>query len=80
VDLYEVDCDEVLTDLEAFIDGELPRERAVLVAEHLAACSPCFGRGDFRRRIHMLVREKCGGAADLPPDLMERVRRSIRSL
>jgi anti-sigma factor (TIGR02949 family) len=79
VALYGDDCDQVLRDLEAFIDGELPRGRAMVIAEHLATCSPCFGRGEFRRRVQVIIRSKCGGSADLPPDLVERVRQAIRS-
>lgn len=77
--MYEDDCDQVLRDLEAFIDGELPRGRALVVAEHLATCSPCFGHGEFRRRVQVIIRSKCGGAEDLPPHLVERVRQAIRS-
>jgi anti-sigma factor (TIGR02949 family) len=77
--LYGADCDEVIKDLEAFVDGELPRERAMLVAEHLATCSPCFGHGEFRRRVQVIIRSKCGGSEDLPPHLVERIRRAIRS-
>jgi anti-sigma factor (TIGR02949 family) len=79
VALYGDDCDQVLRDLEAFIDGELPRGRAMVIAEHLATCSPCFGRGEFRRRVQVIIRSKCGGSEDLPPDLVERVRQAIRS-
>jgi anti-sigma factor (TIGR02949 family) len=79
VALYEVDCDEVLRDLEAFIDGELPKERAMVVAEHLEACAPCFGHGEFRRRVRVVVRKKCGGAVEMPPHLMIRIRQAIRA-
>jgi anti-sigma factor (TIGR02949 family) len=77
--LYEDDCDQVLRDLEAFIDGELPRGRALVVAEHLATCSPCFGHGEFRRRVQVIIRSKSGRAADLPPPHDERVPQPSRS-
>ena len=72
-----IDCDEVLRDLEAFLDGELPADRAAVVGEHLEACSPCLGRSDFRLQLRVIVAQKCRGAAELPPRLEERVRRAI---
>jgi anti-sigma factor (TIGR02949 family) len=77
VDLSEVDCDEVLNDLEAFLDGELPGDRATLVKEHLGSCSPCLQRGDFRRRLRLIISEKCRTSVELPPLLEERVRQAI---
>jgi anti-sigma factor (TIGR02949 family) len=77
VDLSDVDCDEVLRDLEAFLDGELPTDRAGVIGDHLAECSPCLARGDFRRRLRVIVSEKCRPAVDLPPHLVDRVRRAI---
>jgi anti-sigma factor (TIGR02949 family) len=79
VDLFETECDEILRDLEAYLDGELARNRAVLVETHLRTCSPCFAHGEFRRRVRIIIRSKCGGAVDLPPHLAERVRRAIRA-
>ena len=76
--MYEIDCDEVLNDLEAFLDGELPGDRAATVGQHLDACSPCMARGDFRQRLRAIIGEKCGRAVVLPPNLEERVRRAVR--
>jgi anti-sigma factor (TIGR02949 family) len=78
VDLSDVDCDEVLRDLEAFLDGELPTDRAGVIGDHLAECSPCLARGDFRRRLRLIVSEKCRPAVELPARLVDRVRRAIR--
>jgi anti-sigma factor (TIGR02949 family) len=75
--LSEIDCDEVLRDLEAFLDGELPSDRAAVIGDHLNACSPCLARGDFRRRLRLIVSEKCRPAVELPSHLVDRVRRAI---
>lgn len=75
--LSGTDCDEALRDLEAYLDGELPSERARVVERHLADCAPCLGRGEFARRLHVLVRVKCGQAVAMPAGLDERVRRLI---
>jgi anti-sigma factor (TIGR02949 family) len=79
VDLFETDCDEVLRDLEAYLDGELTGERAALVEVHLQSCSPCFAHGEFRRRVQVIIRSKCGRAVEPPPHLADRVRRAIRA-
>ena len=74
---YGIDCDEALSDVEAYLDGELPRARALLVEHHLADCSPCLERAEFRRALQHFVRAKCGGRVDPPAGLGDRVRRLL---
>jgi anti-sigma factor (TIGR02949 family) len=77
VDLYETDCEEVLAELESFVDAELDPARARVIEAHLAGCGPCADRGDFRRRLRDIIRRKCGGMVDLPPGVADRVRRTL---
>jgi anti-sigma factor (TIGR02949 family) len=79
VDLFGTDCDEVLRDLDLYLDGELPAARARVVERHLSECSPCLSRGEFRRRVIEIVRTKCRSAQpeEPPPSLHVRIRRSI---
>lgn len=72
-----MDCQEVLDELEHYLHGELPAERSTHLAEHLAGCSPCFGRAEFQRRLKDLVRTKCRSAA--PASLVVRVRQALRT-
>ncbi len=74
---YGIDCDDALSDVEAYLDGELARDRALLVERHLADCSPCLERAEFRRALQDFVRQKCGGRVDPPSGLGERVRRLL---
>jgi mycothiol system anti-sigma-R factor len=75
-----MDCDEALAELEAYLDGELPREARGRVESHLLECSPCFSRGEFRRRVREIVRRKCGVAAEMPEGVVTRVRSVIASV
>jgi anti-sigma factor (TIGR02949 family) len=77
--LSGTDCDEVLRDLDLYLDGELPAARARTVERHLSECSPCLARGEFRRRVIEIVRTKCRSPREEPPaSLHVRIRRSIR--
>ena len=73
-----MDCDEVLSELEHYLHGELDSEHSLHLAEHLAACSPCFDRAEFQRRFRDIVRSKCR-SSQAPEHLMVRVRMAIRS-
>jgi anti-sigma factor (TIGR02949 family) len=72
-----MDCDEVLSEIEHYLHGELAPDRARHLAEHLSACSPCFERAEFQRKFKDIVRTKCHSAA--PDHLLVRVRMAIRS-
>lgn len=42
-----ITCQEVITELWDFLDGELAVERAALVADHLAECARCYPQYRF---------------------------------
>jgi anti-sigma factor (TIGR02949 family) len=75
VDLSEISCEEVLSEIEHFLHGELDRERATRLASHLGTCPPCFDRADFQRRVKDIVRHKCRSEA--PEHLIVRIRQAI---
>jgi mycothiol system anti-sigma-R factor len=75
-----MDCDEALAELEAYLDGELPREARSRVESHLSECSPCFSRGEFRRRVREIVHHKCGVAVEMPEGVVTRIRSVIASV
>jgi anti-sigma factor (TIGR02949 family) len=72
----EISCDEVLSEVEDYLHGELGPERSALLARHLAECTPCFHRAEFRRKLKEIVRSKCQSEA--PEHLMARVSHAIR--
>jgi putative oxidoreductase len=42
-----ISCQEVITELWDYLDGELPLERAALIADHLAECARCYPQYRF---------------------------------
>lgn len=73
-----MECEEVLAELEHYLHGELDTERSLHLAQHLAACSPCFDRAEFQRKLRDIVRSKCRSSR-APEELVVRVRMAIRS-
>jgi anti-sigma factor (TIGR02949 family) len=75
--LSGIDCDEVLREVEAFLDHELSAERTEFIAVHLRTCSPCAKRADFQQRLRDIVARKCATPAEVPESLMVRIRMTI---
>jgi len=68
-----VDCNEVLREVELYLDGELPADQSRVIAEHLVTCWPCQERAEFRKAPQHLVASKGTGDA-MPPTLVSRIR------
>lgn len=75
--LSEIRCDDVLSEIEHYIHGELDRDRSARLAKHLVECSPCFDRAEFQRKLKEIVRTKCRSQV-APEDLVVKVRQAIR--
>ena len=74
-----IDCDEVLREVEAFLDHELPEDRTEFIAVHLRTCSPCAKRADFQQRLRAIVARKCSvDQAAVPETLAIRIRMVIQ--
>jgi anti-sigma factor (TIGR02949 family) len=77
--LSGIDCDEVLREVEAFLDHELPEDRTEFIAVHLRTCSPCAKRADFQQRLRAIVARKCSvDQAAVPETLAIRIRMVIQ--
>lgn len=72
-----MDCDDALVELEAYLDGELGGEVRLEVEGHLTGCSHCFERGEFRRKLRIIIRTKCASVGELPPAVADRIRSAI---
>ncbi len=72
-----MDCDDALVELEAYLDAELGQDMRREVESHLAGCSHCFDRGEFRRKLREIVRRKCSAVGELPPAVADRIRAAI---
>ena len=73
-----VGCDEVLHEIQHYLHGELDAERSWHLAEHLAACAPCFDRAEFQRKLKEIVKDKCRPHAT-PQRVVQRIQLAIRS-
>jgi mycothiol system anti-sigma-R factor len=74
--LSQIDCQQVLEQIELYLDGELEGESRAEIQEHLGRCGPCMDRSDFQRRLRELLKTKCG-CDEVPEHLLERVRRLL---
>ena len=71
-----IDCEQVLREVELYLDEELPAEDRRHVEEHLAGCGECLSKTEFRERLRVLIASKCGKEA-VPAALLERIRSQL---
>jgi len=53
------DCNEALTELYGYLDGELTVDRRRHIEQHLSDCSPCLEAFDFNAEIRIVIAQKC---------------------
>ena len=68
------DCNQTLSDMYTYIDGELPASFDQVVRAHLDGCTDCLGAFSFHIELRELVMRKAA-TEQLPPGLAERIRR-----
>ncbi len=73
-----IDCEEVLRQLFAYLDGELENERHQQIHAHLERCRACFSRAEFEARLKAHLRDL--GRAVVPPEVERRVRSILDEL
>jgi len=69
-----VRCKEVLADLSAYLDGELPPERRRHIEEHLKGCDWCERFGGRFSAVVTAFRDALGRPAPPSPEVRERLR------
>ena len=74
-----IDCRQVLTRIELYLDGELDVSLHAEVHDHLGTCGDCAGRSEFQRRLKDMLRAKCG-CDEVPPALLKRVHAILRQI
>jgi len=70
------DCDEVLREIELYLDRELASAECVEIEEHLTGCGSCLQRKEFRVSLRALVAKKCSHDP-APQDLLERIKQLL---
>jgi len=77
--LCPIDCRQVLTQIELYLDGELDVFLHAEVHDHLGTCGDCADRSEFQRRLKDMLRAKCG-CDEVPPALLKRVNAILRQI
>jgi anti-sigma factor RsiW len=70
-------CSEVMADLSAYLDGELPAERSQQLEAHVAGCQQCATFGSAFANLIAQVRERLGEPARVPDDVLDRLRSAL---
>ena len=76
--MSETDCNDVLIQIEGYIDREVEGLRYEEIEVHLKRCPPCLERADFRLRLKEMISAKCCREA-VPQELADRIRALIAS-
>jgi mycothiol system anti-sigma-R factor len=71
-------CQEILSDIALFLDGECGAEVEHMVAQHLVNCPPCMDKSDFERQLRALVARSC--REKIPGDVLDRIRSRMAEL
>jgi putative oxidoreductase len=72
-----ISCQEVITELWDFLDGELPVERAALIADHLAECARCYPQYRFEYAfLAAVARQRAQGPAP-SAELVEKIAGTV---
>jgi mycothiol system anti-sigma-R factor len=67
-----VDCNEAMSTLYTYLDGELTIERRATVAAHLDGCGYCGDAAHFEAELRVVIAD-CARAR-VPELLLERIR------
>lgn len=70
-------CDEVISSMYLFLDGEMSEGRSVEVRGHIEQCMQCFEAFDFEAELKQMIAKKC---CDEPPaDLKAKILDQLRA-
>jgi len=72
------DCDEVLREIELYLDRELDPTECSEIEHHLTGCGSCLQRKEFRISLRAIVVKKCSHDPT-PTELVERIKRLLAS-
>ena len=68
-------CDEARARVYHYLDDEIGWWKRARIRRHLRRCPPCEDGFRFERKLQVKIREDC--ADEVPPELMDRLRRFI---
>ena len=65
------ECDEAISELYRYLDGELDAESIAHVENHLRKCSPCLEAYDFEAELRQMIAAK--SAQEMPAELRRQI-------
>jgi mycothiol system anti-sigma-R factor len=65
------ECDEAISELYRYLDGELDPESLAHVEAHLRKCSPCLEAYDFEAELRQMIAAK--SAEQMPAELRRQI-------
>jgi mycothiol system anti-sigma-R factor len=71
------DCDDALSQLYEYLDGELTVERREVIRVHLDECAPCLDAHEFEDALRRLLADKCRDT--VPDPLRERIAQALEA-
>jgi anti-sigma factor (TIGR02949 family) len=71
----DLNCEQVLAHLMAYLDHEIDAEAAARIEHHLEACRGCFSRAEFER--HLKEHVHAAGSRTAPESLRARIKQII---
>ncbi|MFM7068424.1 MAG: mycothiol system anti-sigma-R factor [Actinomycetes bacterium] len=69
--MTEHECDEAISELYRYLDGELDADRVRLIEKHLRDCSPCLEAYDFEAELRKMIASK--SAEQMPAELRSQI-------
>ena len=64
-------CEETLSELATYLDGELTEEVRLKIAVHLEECPPCGEIAEFQAELKRVIASKC--VDHVPDELRARI-------
>ena len=71
-------CEDALTELYTFLDGELTAEKREHIRHHLDDCNPCLEHYDFEAELRIVISTKC--KESVPETLKAKIAATLADL
>lgn len=71
-------CDDAISELYSFIDGELDENMRLRIETHLNNCSPCLEAFDFETDLRKVIASRCRDR--VPEDLRLRIMAALQQV
>ena len=65
-------CDDAISRIYGYLDGEISSLKRVMVRVHLRKCSGCEDAFAFEQRLKVVIRERC--QEEVPADMIVKLR------